>query len=567
MQSALLVEMKFLAATTRATCALLTLASLHFCHMSHAQQANLFRNGDFPGGSRTENLWDGVNSNNQLQLPIRPRLAPRDNATVGSMMMPISAVMADVTGDGLPDIVAANSIGFFWVYVNSGEKGKPRFTHAEMFPITTYIHSRWADPSLLLDEITAYVPRIDLAKWSTPTGLDLVVGTFYGEVFRVPIANFGGKIAFRNFDPAKAEIRLSSTPNYYFLNLADPVVTDWNGDGRKDLLLGEGSFSANTVWFLENLGSDSSPKFEAENAVRLLDGLGEMHLKPAVIDWNNDKRLDLFVVNERGEAKIYLRETDGSLGEGQIVKAGGENFGTMSSVKPVDFDSDGKFDLLIGTSSGNILVALNTGSVESPSFTAPVPITGKDLLAPFERATGWDLKVAPHVPYGVLEIKDDPNNKPLPGFSGGKCLRFYFENLQNKFVEGVLTRPSVSTGHELKSDAVILQPGKKYELTFRAAVEGFSTVNWMLVGIIHSKEKQTEKEITRRGEYIREPEPEEIGRSFIKGKLSATSWTTVKQTITVPSLPGSEENIFHRLIFDFTGSGDFRLDDISIVER
>jgi hypothetical protein len=38
-----------------------------------------------------------------------------------------------------------------------------------------------------------------------------------------------------------------------------PVITDWNGDGNKDLICGE--FTDGYIRFYANVGSDSSPVF------------------------------------------------------------------------------------------------------------------------------------------------------------------------------------------------------------------------------------------------------------------------------------------------------------------
>jgi len=531
----------------------------------YAQPKNLFLRGDFTSGSRVDNLWDGVSSNNLIQIQTIQRAAPRENATLSGVPMPVSAVMADVTNDGLDDIVAGSPEGYIWVFVNSGEPGKPQFTRGEIIPVIPFIPARWSKDGLSSEELHAYVPRLDVTRWSSPVGFDLVVGTFYGEVFRVPLYASGGKITFRNFDPNSAEIKLSGTPNFYCMNLVDPVVVDWNGDGRKDLVLGEGSFSANTVWFLENTGTDSNPKFESQNRVQLIEALGNMQLKPAVIDWNNDGRLDLFVVDEKGDAVIYLRQSDGSLGEAQSVLAGAGNFGNMSSVKPADFNADGKFDLLIGRSNGAIQVALNIGSLESPAFSAPTPVAGTDVLLPYQRPLGWSLNAAEHVPYSVMEVFNDPTNVAVPEASGGNCLRFYFLDPQNKIVEGQITR-SLTPSHTIRSGSINLQTGKTYEISFRYASTGFNRINWSMIGVIYSKD-QREATVTRRGEQTVGGQSGRLGLSEVRGQLGNSSWSNVRQTIRVPDLPNSRERVAHDLVFSLQGIGDFRLDDVVVVEK
>ncbi len=48
-------------------------------------------------------------------------------------------------------------------------------------------------------------------------------------------------------------------------NVFAPAVWDWNRDGKEDLLLGEGSYSANNIHLLINSGSPGRPVFEETN--------------------------------------------------------------------------------------------------------------------------------------------------------------------------------------------------------------------------------------------------------------------------------------------------------------
>jgi len=48
-----------------------------------------------------------------------------------------------------------------------------------------------------------------------------------------------------------------------------PVVYDWNGDGKKDLLVGQKNNGSNGyVSFFENIGTDSSPSFNGSVLVQ-----------------------------------------------------------------------------------------------------------------------------------------------------------------------------------------------------------------------------------------------------------------------------------------------------------
>src|SRR5207244_1734575 len=89
-------------------------------------------------------------------------------------------------------------------------------------------------------------------------------------------------------------------------NLFAPCVVDWNKDGRPDLLIGEGSYSANAVFVLLNQSSASEPKFTDEHRHYLCYGDGREQLAPTVADINGDGEPDVLVGDRLGTVGIYL---------------------------------------------------------------------------------------------------------------------------------------------------------------------------------------------------------------------------------------------------------------------
>ena len=71
-----------------------------------------------------------------------------------------------------------------------------------------------------------------------------------------------------------------------------PYVVDWDGDGKRDVLLGT---DINQVMFLRNIGTNEKPQFAAPEKIDLpgLDKCSRCRI--AVVDWNNDGKLDLVV--------------------------------------------------------------------------------------------------------------------------------------------------------------------------------------------------------------------------------------------------------------------------------
>ena len=131
---------------------------------------------------------------------------------------------------------------------------------------------------------------------------------------------------------------------------AAPFMVDWNNDGRKDLLVGDGD---GAVTLFHNTATESAPAFDdgsflQENGAVITVGAGAA---PAVIDYDGDGAKDLVVGSASG-AVLLFRNT-GSDDAPQLAPAG-----TLLSVSGpaapffVDWDADGRKDLLLGTGEG-----------------------------------------------------------------------------------------------------------------------------------------------------------------------------------------------------------------------
>jgi hypothetical protein len=82
-----------------------------------------------------------------------------------------------------------------------------------------------------------------------------------------------------------------------------PCVVDWNGDGKKDLLVGDGE---GYIHLYLNISKNSEPQLISSGRVKVSD----QDLKvggsavPFLVDWDNDGRKDLLVGSIEGY--IYL---------------------------------------------------------------------------------------------------------------------------------------------------------------------------------------------------------------------------------------------------------------------
>lgn len=167
---------------------------------------------------------------------------------------------------------------------------------------------------------------------------------------------------------SKDYLTFGSYPQYSSL-LADldqpvrayPQVTDWNNNGKKDLLIGQHN---GRIYFLENLGTDEKPLFEKKEQVLLSNGTPLEVSKaaaPLIYDFNGNSLNDILVGDEKGRITVFLNtgtREQARLTNHGFLRVDGQPLQVSGSATPfiVDWNNDGIDDLLVGESSGQVIL-------------------------------------------------------------------------------------------------------------------------------------------------------------------------------------------------------------------
>ena len=513
-----------------------------------AAPKNAIRNGGFERTLQAPNLWSGVDKDGFLagfrgSLPVL-----NESGSVTETPVPVGVAVADLNADALPDILSSDPLGFVRIYFNSGSKDKPKFTAGELS--LPWLASGEGDPTWRPIGVSDYWAkrrfgvRASLSPSPAVAGkFDLVAGNYFGDIFIVRNTGSPQSPQFPQPQPlAKAIVATSKDPAHRWGNVFAPLLHDWDADGKPDLLVGEGSYSANNVHLFLNQGSAASPVFNEQKRQPLALGEGRQQLTPALADVNGNGKLDILVTDRSGRLTAYLRPDNWQWGEsiapaGFLAKNGGLTSDNnqalvlgsgIHTIATGDLNGDGLFDLVVGKTNGRLAWSTNQGSKESPKFAPPADLTGDKPVPPaWQVPSQWDVDTGTtrgnfFAYANGVTAQEDPNAQPV---EGTRALKFGYATPDNKLLPrisltfpaspefdrrggrsnagAVLSRSAEQRGIGTPSNFFILrQPveleiGKNYKLSFQAKGNKVGNASYVLAW---RNSKQLGEERVVRGE-------------------------------------------------------------------
>ncbi len=413
---------------------------------SAATTPNLIPAGSFTGVNPTYVPWAGVDGDNNIHGLDGRQIMVDDAGRINSMAhFGPSAGVADLNDDGKNDLVLADSRGYFWYFPNTGTPQAPAFTQAEVIPIWL---GEEPNPEAMnkVEGVDNVVPRIQLIDFSGGKKFDVVAGNYAGKLFRIPNV---GSSAQPNFHPTQnRDVLMINTHRRGVLwcNYVAPFFTNaFSGNNIYDLIMGEGTYSANSIWYFHNTDTNDHPMFDEDHVKRIIPGMGLEQLTPCVVDWNKDGKPDIICGDRTGDINLYLNNsTDPSnptFAPATQVSIGGQTkLGGALTVTVCDLSNNHLPNLLIGRDDGTVLYAVNTGTPGSPRFDQPAtPLKG--VLPPdyhYTALTQWSKYGAWGAPYEMLGATNpqlEPGFAFPDGVKASYAMRFWIWPYTNKYFQ------------------------------------------------------------------------------------------------------------------------------------
>jgi len=278
-------------------------------------------------------------------------------------------------------------------------------------------------------------------------------------------------------------------------------VVHWDADGRKDLLVGR---SDGLVMIFLNVGTNADPHFDRGAHLQMGPPGSKSNIDvgsratPTTVDWDGDGRKDLVVGALDGKVRLFLNEgTDSApdfVAEHLVQEAGADLVvpSARSSPEIVDLTHDGRKDILTGNTEGHLLLYENIGSSGVPVFSGYVHVEsdGVPIDLPFSPRSRpfvcqWTGDGVPDVLIGAADglvrvyqgsdvLTGAPPANPFPLAAGPRLLAAY----PNPFRPGTTVPFALGRGGRVRVLVYDVAGRRVATLTDRVLGEGAHETCW-----------------------------------------------------------------------------------------
>jgi len=208
---------------------------------------------------------------------------------------------------------------------------------------------------------------------------DLLVGTGGGKVALFTNTGTDSAPVLVEYDLLRADGKAIDVGTH-----AAPLMIDYNNDGKRDLLVGNGE---GYLFCYINKGTRVHPRFASPVTIQDIDGKAlavESYCTPCVVDWNDNNKKDILLGSGNGRLVLYRNEgsaADPLFSSAMPVELGGVEMEMGDQTTPLvgDWDGDGGKDLLIRNEEGHLYLFLNSVVSGEPDFLTAATVQADDL--------------------------------------------------------------------------------------------------------------------------------------------------------------------------------------------
>ncbi|NUN09176.1 MAG: VCBS repeat-containing protein [Ignavibacteriaceae bacterium] len=298
---------------------------------------------------------------------------------------------ADMNGDGKPDLFLGSTGSRVDYFENISTGLPPKFQKNDSLLNSIYSSGAFINAD--------YPALVDL---DGDNDLDLVIGGYNGFQF---FLNNGDSVSPGNW---RRDTVVFAAVNTVIGTDPKPAFADLDGDGDYDLVagIGESLFGGPTPGIMigfRNNGSASSPQYVQDNS--LVTGLPDVGLNayPYFKDVDNDGDLDL-TIGRDVQGLLHYKNTGTpqspvwTASNSLVSGIAGSTY--WNDPTWCDLDGDGDHDLIYGNADGMIIYYRNTGTPATPtlqidnSYFRIIKLEGSSAtasLADFDRDGDFDL--------------------------------------------------------------------------------------------------------------------------------------------------------------------------------